>query len=91
MQPFDLLLIALAAFYVAYAISSTHGPFRAFEQLRTRIPLGGLTACIVCLAPWLAAAFYVLLSTPAAWLVWILAGAGGSVFVYRWTGGSAIV
>lgn len=86
MQPLDLLLIALSSFYVAYAVSSTHGPFNAFATLRQRVPLGGLTQCMVCLSPWVAALAYYLLTTPAAWLVWIFAGAGLSVFAWRYTG-----
>ncbi len=90
MTPLDFLLIALSSFYVAYAVANTHGPFRVFETLRARVPLGGLTACLVCLSPWAAALFYFLLTTPAAWLVWVMAAAGASVFVWRWTGGSAL-
>lgn len=87
MNPLDFIVLSLAAFYVAYAVSSTHGPFGVFGWLRDHLSLGGLTACIICLSPWVAALFYWLLTTPVAWLVWIFAGAGMSVFVYRWTGG----
>lgn len=90
MQPLDLLILALATFYAAYAISSTHGPFGIFERLRTALPLGGLTACLVCLSVWLAAAFYLLLSTPLYPVVGVLAVAGASVFVYRYTGGNNV-
>lgn len=43
-----------AAWYVAYAISSTHGPFGIFERVRKYLPLGGLASCIICLLPWVA-------------------------------------
>lgn len=88
MQLLDLIVLTLATFYAAYAISSTHGPFGVFERLRTALPLGGLTACLVCLAVWLAAAFYLLLPTPLYPVVMVLAVAGASVFVYRYTGGA---
>ena len=90
MQPFDLLLISLATFYLAYAISGTHGPFHIFELMRTRFPIGGLTECLVCLSPWLALLFAVLLLTPLAFFVWILAAAGISVLLWRYTGANAI-
>jgi uncharacterized protein DUF1360 len=88
MQPLDLLILTLATFYTAYALSSTHGPFGLFERLRAALPLGGLTACMVCLSVWLAAAFYLLLPTVLSPVVVVLAIAGASVFVYRWTGGA---
>lgn len=87
MSPLDLLLTGLAAFYVSYAISNTSGPFHVFDWLKEHVPLGGLTSCIICLSPWSGALFYWLLTTPAAWIVWVFAGAGFSVFVYRYTGG----
>lgn len=90
MQPLDLLILALAVFYAAHALANTHGPFGSFEYLRARLPLGGVTSCTVCLSPWFAALFYVVLQTGAAWLVWLFAAAGGSVFLYRWTGGDHV-
>lgn len=36
----DLLLIALATWYVAYAVTSTHGPFNVFELIRDTLPHG---------------------------------------------------
>lgn len=88
MTPFDFLMLALATFYVAHAVANTHGPFGAFGDLRQKLPIGGLTSCLVCLSPWAAAFFYICLLSGATWLVWLFAGAGASVFVYRWTGGA---
>jgi hypothetical protein len=64
MQPLDLLLTSLASFYVAYAVSSTHGPFHAFAWLRANVSIGGLLECLVCLSPWAALLFLWLLTTP---------------------------
>jgi len=88
MSPLNLLILSLATFYAAYAVSSTHGPWRVFEWLRTHLPLGGLMACLVCLSPWLAALFYVLLLTPLAVIAYVLAVGGASVLLWRYTGGS---
>lgn len=54
MTPFELVIYAAACWYIAYAVTQTHGPFGVFEWLRKHIPLGGLTACIICLAFWVA-------------------------------------
>lgn len=90
MTALDLVLLALATFYVAHAVSSMHGPFGAFETLRTRLPLGGLTGCMVCLSFWSGAFFYLMLLLNAVWLVWIAAAAGASVLLYRYTGGAHV-
>jgi hypothetical protein len=49
-----LLITAAAAWYLAYCVTSTHGAFGMFKTLRQRLPLGGLTSCIICLIFWLA-------------------------------------
>lgn len=90
MQPLDLLIIALATFYCAFAISATRGPWHVFEWLRGHLPLGGLTSCLVCLSPWLAALFYVLIFTPLYVAVDVLAIAGASVLLWRYTGANNV-
>jgi hypothetical protein len=84
----DLALVCLFAFYLAYAVSSTHGPFNAFATLRQRLPLGGLTACLICLSFWLSIAGYLLLQTIGAPIVYAIAPAGAAVLLWRYTGGS---
>lgn len=86
----DLLIVTLATFYLAYAISATHGPWHIFERLRQRLPLGGLTACLVCLSPWLAALLYSLALTQLVIVVYVLAIGGGSVLLWRYTGGEHV-
>ena len=90
MQPLDLLIISLATFYCAYAVSSSTGPWSVFVWLRNRFKLGGLTSCLVCLSPWIAALFYVIQQTSAAWIVSIFAIAGASVLVWRYTGANNV-
>ncbi len=86
MNPLDLLIVSLAAFYAAYAITRTHGPFRLFERARAGLPHGGVLTCFYCAAVWAALIAYAALQTPLAALVWALAAAGGASFAYRWTG-----
>lgn len=82
----DLLTLALATLYAAYAITKTHGPYGIFTALRVRAPLGGLTACIVCCAFWCALVFWLLLQTDARPVVWVFAAAGGAVVVAHYVG-----
>jgi hypothetical protein len=90
MSPLDLILLALATFYLAHAISASYGPWHVFEWLRVHLPLGGLTACLVCLSVWLAAGLYVLMQTALAPVVYVLAIAGLSVLAWRYTGGEHV-
>lgn len=88
MNALDLLILTFATFYIAYSIANTDGPFGSFGDLRNKLPLGGLTSCMVCLSPWVAALLYITLLAGATWFVWLFAAAGASVFLYRYTGGA---
>lgn len=54
MTPFELLTFSAATWYIAYAVTTTDGPFHIFEKLRKHAPMGGLTTCIICLSIWVA-------------------------------------
>lgn len=86
MTPTDFLVLALATAYSAHVISSTDGPFGVFASVRERLPLGGLTTCIYCLAPWCAGALWLVSLTPLAPLVTLLAIAGAALMLTAWTG-----
>lgn len=88
LSPPDLLLIALATWYLAYVVTKTSGPFEMMGRFRFRFPLGGLTACIVCAAPWLAAALYLLYRTPLQPIVVVLALAGAALMLGSFSGAS---
>lgn len=82
----DVLLlakIALATWYVSYALTSTHGPFHAFDRLRVKVPHGGLLSCPVCLAFWAA---LVLLLLPHGVVIDALALAGLAMLLHGFTG-----
>lgn len=79
----DLLIITFAAWYVAYAVTSTHGPFTVFERIRKVTTLGGLLTCPVCLAPWVALA---LLLAPMGVVTQALAAAGLAMILHGWSG-----
>lgn len=54
MQLPELLTLSAASWYIAFAVTSTSGPFHAFEWIREHLKLGGLTTCIICLSIWIA-------------------------------------
>lgn len=88
--PIELVLILFATFYVALAVTSTHGPWDVFLRIRQHVPLGGLTLCFICFALWCSLIFVVLLRIGLVDVLVVCAGAGGAVFVWRWTGGSNV-
>ena len=84
MTPLDLIALALATFYLAYVISSTHGPWHLFVWSRARLPF---LACLYCVSMWAGVLFYLLLAISAGWIVYMFAAAGASAFLYRYSGG----
>lgn len=79
----DLAILALATFYSTEVITRQAGPFRIFERLRTRYPVGLLT-CAVCCAPYAAAALWGLYHFCAGPVI-VLALAGSAVLLDRFT------
>lgn len=79
----DLLTIAAAVWYVSYVITSSDGPFDVFKHLRTRLPLGGLTACIICTSIWVAIVFTL---APIGWITQAAAVAGIALWVHNYSG-----
>lgn len=72
----------LAALYLAYVVTSTHGPFDVFKDARERIAHGGLLTCFFCLVFWAALA----LKLMPRGVVDALAVAGGASAVYKYVG-----
>lgn len=84
----DIAILLLATLYLAEAITAKDGPFGAFRWIRQHLPLGGLTACVWCLAPWLAAlllAVYLLVPY-GHYAVLPFALAGGALALRSYTG-----
>lgn len=89
MTPTDLLVLSLATLYWAHAISKTHGAFGIFEWARgtkEKPTLGGLLQCPVCLAFWIAIAFWLLMPTPLYPIVTVSAAAGAATLIGFYTG-----
>lgn len=86
MQPLDYILIALATFYLAYSFTLLEGPFKVFTHLRFWLPLGGLTACIYCMALWVGLVCFVLYQTALQPIVAVCAIAGLGMAIFRITG-----
>lgn len=86
MQPFDVLIIALATWRLAYMVTSEAGPWDVFARLRTRWPLGGLLTCVRCLSVWAAAALWLVYLTPASPVVLLLAISAAALMLASYTG-----
>lgn len=88
MTPLELLILVLFAWYVAYVLVKTSGPFKIFERLRAVTTIGGLLECIYCLILWTALVGYLILyHTPFAPIVYVGAIGGGGMILHRYTGG----
>lgn len=90
MQAFDLLILALATWYLSWVLTSKSGPWNVFGWFRDHVKLGGLTACMPCFSVWIAALLYVVSLSPALPVLYVLAMAGGANLLHRYTGGSHI-
>lgn len=82
----NLLIAALATWYIAHCITTEKGAFNVFEKLRLWLPLGGLTSCIICLSVWIAIPVLLLLETPLAPIVYVCAIAGLALMLRSYTG-----
>jgi len=86
MQALDILILALAAWRLAYLITRENGPYDVAGRFRSRFPLGGLTSCIYCASVWTALATYLLYMTPAQPLVIVAAISGAALMLASYTG-----
>lgn len=92
MTMIELVIIWLAAWYVAHNIVQESGPFNIFGRVRAWSAKGGVPkgsfaeaiTCIYCMAFWAGAFIYALWFTPVQPVVYILAAAGGVLVVDRW-------
>lgn len=82
----DLITCAAAAYYAAFVVTQTGGPFGLFDKARDQLPHGGLLDCFYCLVLWMALLSYVLLQTQVAPVVQAVAGAGIAALAFRAVG-----
>lgn len=87
MPPLDLLVLSLFAWYAAYCLVKTDGPFKVFSRLRGMTTLGGLLTCPWCLVVWIAMIGYIIYyHTPLQAIIYIGAVSGGAMFIHKHTG-----
>ncbi len=86
LSPLDLLILALATWRLAYLVSRERAPFNIMGYLRDKFPLGGGTACMMCMSVWTAALMLVLWHTPAQPVVYVAALSGAALMLASWTG-----
>ncbi len=75
MRLYDLIIVAAATWYMAEMLTTRDGPFGIFPIIRERFPLGGLTTCPYCAAPYTALVFLIIYQFLPQ-IVWVFAAAG---------------
>lgn len=90
LTPFELTVLALASWRLAYFVTREDAPFKLMARFRSYSTLGGLLDCIYCASIWTAIACYIALQTPLAPLVSIAAVSGLAMLLWRFTGGSHV-
>ena len=89
MNPFDLLIVCLSAWRMAYLVTKEDAPFRVMARIRERTTLGGLLTCIKCASIWTAALAVFVLPHPAEiglYLVYVFAVSGGALMLASFSG-----
>jgi hypothetical protein len=88
-QPFDLVLLALATWRLAYLMVKESGPWQIMATIRAWSTFGGLLNCIYCASLWAGIAMFgLLLVFPP--VVWVFAASGGAMLLWRYTGGDHV-
>lgn len=88
MDALNLLILALFAWRLAYMLVKEAGPLDVFTRLRAVTNLGGLLICVNCMSVWTALLGYLLLDTPFAPVVWVIAASGLALWGHKYTGWS---
>jgi hypothetical protein len=88
MQPFDILVLAVATWYIAHVITRTDGPYGVFRKLRKEMPMGGLLTCITCASIWVALIFWIVWQTPIGAVVYPFTIAGAGLMFGAFSGAS---
>lgn len=86
MQLLDLLILALAAWRIAYFVTRESGPFSFMSRLRDKYALGGLLTCIYCASVWTAALVFILSFTPLHVVNVVAAISGAGLMLASYTG-----
>jgi hypothetical protein len=92
LNPFDLLIIVLAAFRLAWFITRESGPYDIAANLRKATTLGGLLDCWKCASFWTAALMLFLWYLPAPAgdvtraVVLVFAVSGGAIVIAYYSG-----
>lgn len=84
----DLIVAALATWYISYIVTAQNGPFLIFARLRRVKQFGGLFSCIYCTSPYVAGGIYVVMryTSWGAIPAQILAIAGAALMLRAYTG-----
>lgn len=89
-SPFDLLVLALATWRLAYLLVKEAAPFGIMTRIRAYTTLGGMLDCLYCSSVWCAIACYGIYLTDFRAIIYIIAISGASMMLYRYTGGDHV-
>ena len=101
MLAFNLIMLALATWYISYVIVKLDSPFHLLGRFRewaikkSTLPdetlkpgsVGEWVSCIYCVSPYVGLVCWLLLSTALAPIIYPFAIAGGALMLHRYTGG----
>jgi len=79
-----VIILALAAWRLAYMLTNEAGPFGIFAWIRERV--GGALECVYCCSVWTAALWVLLWSTPLQPIIIIFAVSGAALMLAAFTG-----
>lgn len=85
MQPFDLLVLSLATWRLAYMLTKEHGPGNIFTKMRT-LPNGGVFDCLYCTSVWVALGLFVLYKADYAIVYYPFAISSAAIMMQSYTG-----
>lgn len=88
LDPFSLLVIALAAWRLAYLMAKEAAPFQLMTRLRAKTTFGGLLSCLYCSSWWAALVMLALWYTPLQPLVYVFAVSAAALMLGSYTGSS---
>lgn len=86
MQLLDLIILALAAWRLAYFVTREQGPWRIAERFRNKFALGGLSTCLYCASFWTSILVLLLSFTPLHIVNLILAIGAAGLMLASYTG-----
>lgn len=82
----DFIIIAVAAWRLAFFVARESGPFDVMTRVRARTTLGGLLTCVYCASVWTAALMLAFWFTGLQVAVYVAALSGAGLMLAAYSG-----